>query len=600
MQRCTVLLAIVCVLITAAAAKSTITIPLSAAGCNSNSEKANTCISYVQAILTSSCTQSCVIQFEAGTYYLFPYLRMFPIWAPPSSAVSVTISGVGKSGEAPQTLFVLGDISNLFLVSPSTTTRIYFSHFAVDMARMPYSFGIALTKNTFSIPSWALQSQANSVFHVNVTKWPWLASAQAINSYFAAQGRWTADIDDYMISGPQASISYTSEADGSVTGTVTSWPYGGSFASVIGQYVILRHQVYSYQVWTLQGHVDLTIRNVDVYATGGMGLVCIRCGDIDIDGLRISPPRSTAAVPPAANYRPVSITADGVHVENQRIGSTFRLVNSHIEGQGDDCVNVNSPMASVTQVSGRTISVAGYGNSFPFLAGDTVNLISGQTAQFKQQQGQCTFSSSALTIQCPGAWTARVGDLVYAANCLSEGLVANNYFGRNRARGLLLRGLGFNVTGNVFDRNSGPAMFAPVDACVFFEGPFLYNLNFERNTVVANNAGPGMQYGSIALVPQVRQYVNDLPVPNTCVDAAVPSNINVTVRDNVFIHDVYYMSPMPTTYITDTEGVVVASNNVTRYAMPSPSCEFTCVECTGTVYTAGNTCNKGACATCGF
>jgi hypothetical protein len=577
-------------------------ITTSTANCGKNNPNVNSCASFVQSVLDSSCKTSCSVSFAAGTYYLFVNRYAFPVWYVPPTAVSFNITGAAASASsldgAPETTFILSDIANLFVVSPAAYTNTFFANFAVDMARMPYTFGVATSSNTFSIPAWAAK---NPVFSLDLTRWPWLANAQAINSYFAAQGRWTGDIDSYMLSKPDAAVTYAQEADGSVTGTVTFWPNGGSFSAVIGQYVILRHQVYQYQVWTVQsnsGYADLTVRGVDIYATAGMGLVCIRCGVIDLERLRISPPRGTAAVPPAANYRPVSITADGVHVENQRIGSLFRLVDSHIEGQGDDCVNVNTALASVTAVSGNTIVAEGYANSFPFLTGDTVNLMSGEDAQFKQQQGGCSFNAQGSTITCPVAWNGiAVGDLVYCANCLSEGTVANNYFGRNRARGTLLRGLGFAVTTNVFDRNSGPAMFAPVDACYFFEGPFLYNLIFRHNTIVASNAGAASQYAAVALVPQVRQYSNGKPVPHSCVDSPAAAYINATVDNNIFIHDVYFNSPLPTTFIADTGPVIVTRNNVTRYAMPVPSCELEFQNCNGLVVRS-NTCNGGSCSQC--
>ncbi len=570
----------------------------STANCGQNDVTVNSCVTYVQDLLASAtCASSCVLHFELGTYYLFVERFAFPVWNAPASAALFNITGAPTNTSAslgPSTVFILSDIANLFVVQPSNYTKAHFAHFAVDMARLPYTYGIATSNNTFTLPAWIL---ANPVFRIDPAQYAWLNHAQAINSYFAAQGRWTGDIDDYMLSGATAGITYSAPlADGSITGTV-SFINGFSFASVIGQYVILRHQVYQYQVWTVQGYADLSVQHVDVYATGGMGLVCNRCGNIDLDDLRISPPRGTPAVPPAVAYRPVSITADGIHIVNQRGGSLLRLVNSHVEAQGDDCVNVNTAMAAVTIVAGHTITAVGYGDSFPFQAGDIVNVISGETAEFKQQQAGCRVDAHARTITCLQPWaSAAVGDLAYCASCMSQGTVANNYFGRNRARGVLLRGLGFTVQANVFDRNSGPAFFAPIDACVFYEGPTLYNLNFVQNTIVGANAGPGSQYGAVALVPQVRQYSNGVPVPNTCIDSPAQVFINATISSNTFIHDVYYNTPLPTAYIVDSSPVDIVNNNISRYAMPTVGCEFFFRRALH--YVNGNTCNNGQCSLC--
>ena len=347
-------------------------------------------------------------------------------------------------------------------------------------------------------------------------------------------------------------------------------------------------------------------RNVDVYSAAGMGIYCSRCGNINLNALRIDAPRAPWVAPNAA-FRPVSINADGIHVVSQPISASFMMANCRIAAQGDDGLNINTPMAQITAVSPdqHTVAASDYANTFPFQNGDTVNVLNGATLQFQQQLADVQVDSGQHTFYtATAASLANVGDLVFAANAMSMNVqITSNYFGRNRGCGVRSRSYNTYIASNTFDRISANAVSSTIDSCFYFEGVNIIDYTFVGNTIVAANAGPGANYGAVTIMGNVPQFnPSGVPIPGTCTDSTAAVCFNVTVSSNTFIHNIFQPGnvPMTTVWIGITDGVGVADNSITRQSgVPVPSFELFGVNCVNTL-AVGNVCNGGACSTSGL
>jgi hypothetical protein len=571
-------------------------------GCDKLESSQNNCLGTIQSLLNSCQSGSpCELSFAAGTYYIHPPQYVGASIYIPTTPTSVSIYGAALDATGtPTTMLVLLDVAGLFISNGQAPApfQLNFANFSIDSYRMPFDFGTATSASTVQIAPLPLSHP--HLYTLNFSRYPWLNEAEAINTYYMPQERWTGGLDYYALSNP-VSLSYGPVNSNGCEVTLGS-PILGSY---VGQTILLRHRVYAANAFMVFGG-SVAWDSVFIYNVAGMGIYASRCNTISINRVYITTPPD-AKDSTTSSYRPISLTADGIHIVSQALGSQLTLQNSRVEMQGDDCVNVNTPMERVSRVASSTeLVAAGYSNTFPFQAGDVINVLDGQTLQFKQQVSGATLNAHArtLTLTAAGAsWNANVGDLLFAANFFSDSVtIADNYFGKNRARGLIVRGFNLLINGNTFDRNSGPAFLAVTDGCYFFEGVNVINVNFLSNIVVAVNAGPAACYGAVTVVGNVPNFGPNGPTPGTCTQSTAAYNYNVSVQSNTFVHNVFQPGngAMTTVWIATTDGVGVTDNTITRQSgVPVPTCELYGTDNVQTSH-SGNVCNGGTCTVCGL
>ena len=112
-----------------------------------------------------------------------------------------------------------------------------------------------------------------------------------------------------------------------------------------GDWVIVRHQTYSYNAFNADGATGLSLRNVTLWAVAGMGVYTHQCSGISIVGLRI------ARLP----GRPMSITADGMHLQDSA-GGGIVISGCWLEGQGDDGLNTPTSFEAISWLAGDRLS----------------------------------------------------------------------------------------------------------------------------------------------------------------------------------------------------------------------------------------------------
>ena len=106
--------------------------------------------------------------------------------------------------------------------------------------------------------------------------------------------------------------------------------------------------MYVYNAFTVIHSDRVALRNVTLYAAGGMGLYASNTSNIELDGFRVV----------KAPGRVMSITADGFHSSNTRGGGVV-VRNCVFEGQGDDGINVPTVWTDIESISPdrRTLTV---------------------------------------------------------------------------------------------------------------------------------------------------------------------------------------------------------------------------------------------------
>ena len=303
------------------------------------------CTAALNAAIASCGASPCALQLEAGTYLLEgpEYSARIVL----SGSRGLTLTGAGDA------TVLVSNISQVFQLSG--TSGVTFASFALEMERLPYTLGQVLSAGAGSS---LVQFDATGEYRIELDRHPWLAHAQGVITYDPARDRFGTGSDIYALDSPLA-INYTR-----ATGTAAQLRIAAEL--IVGQWVVIRHQTYSYNGFSVSRCSDTAWRNVTLWTVAGMGIVTDQCTGIDIEGLRI-------AKKPG---RPMSITADGVHFNNPR-GGAITIKDSLFEGQGDDGLNAPTIFQFIVALGSDWFQVGGRGTTGAaapeFSPGDVVN-----------------------------------------------------------------------------------------------------------------------------------------------------------------------------------------------------------------------------------
>jgi hypothetical protein len=533
-----------------------------------------TCTAAINAAIAACAGAPCTISLEAGAYVLdgAEYGARILI----DNANGLTLAGAGDA------TVLIANISTLFSVSNSA--RVTFAGFAVDMERLPFTYGqvVAATPSSSTV-----SFDATSTYRVDLARYAWLNRAQAIISYDPVKQRIAKGTDIYATDDP-IPITYTA---GGAAATLTV-----PVALRVGDFVIIRHQVYGYNAFTVERSSALAWRNVTLWAVAGMGIYTDETSGIDIEALRIE----------RTGGRPMSITADGVHFSNSR-GGAIALRHCLFEGQGDDGLNAPTIFQFLVAAAadGRSFQVGGRG-----VAGPQPPLLgAGDTAQFFDRATLLPLGTAAVVgvgenftvlLAAPGV-PAGVGvyALVNDAQEYAASLeVTDSVFRNNRARGALLKSSNVFVARNIFEGMSASAVKTETDGCYWQEGHPVTNWSFVDNAIIEANVWGGL--ADVVIDNAVPVFANGVPT-TTCVPyaaaapgAAVQRGLNIS--GNTFSQ----VSGESAIGVYSTDGVEVRGNVIaTAAGARAPAVDIAGHGVVGAVV-AGNTCDGGACVVAGM
>lgn len=529
------------------------------------------CLPAITSAITACESQNpCTVQLDTGIYPLVApaYSSLFNI----NNAQNFVFQGAGED-----TVLQLKDIATVFSISGGA--NVTFSSFTIDHYRVPFTFGLS----TGDGPQGSELTFDPSQYPINLTEFPWQGRAQSVLGYDIVKGRVSAPpnvTDIYSLDNP-IPLTYLSPSVLRLEGTHLKQ----------GQWMILRHQVYSYNAFGFYGTAGVTVQQVTLLSLGGMGIYTDRCTGITIDGLQIK----------KAPGRPMSICADGVHFSNTRGGAVV-VQNSLFEGQGDDGINIPTIFQAIGWVSadGLSIQVQGRGQPLPASplasSGDTLNVFNSTSlAPLGTSQVASIGPNHTIVLSTPLPQGSGVYSLVNVAQEYpSTTLIFNNTFKNNRARGALLKVSNMLATGNTFEGTTLPAIKTETDGCYWLEGHPVANWSVQRNTF--NECNLWLSGGDIEVDNSVPVMKGGVPVPNTCTSW---KGMESQVQHNLNISGNTFTSLASAIHVVSTDGVEVLGNTITRGGTSPPQYDIW-GEGTINANVQGNVCDGGSCVISGL
>eukprot|EP01012_Entosiphon_sulcatum_P056939 TRINITY_DN8065_c0_g1_i2.p2 TRINITY_DN8065_c0_g1~~TRINITY_DN8065_c0_g1_i2.p2 ORF type:complete len:462 (-),score=97.34 TRINITY_DN8065_c0_g1_i2:72-1457(-) len=448
----------------------------------------------------------------------------------------------------------------------SSSSNVAISGFSVDMQRLPFTLCQALsasggsTKCQFDPQQYPFAGAAAA--------FPWLKQAQAIIEYDKANDRMGTSEDIYALDDP---IPITVE--GNVM-TIAKEIVAG------GKWYVVRHAVYGHDGIDANEVTGLQVTDVTFYALPGMGVVTYHSSDIHL--LRVRTLKR--------QQRPMSITADGVHLTSCR-GGRVVLEDCVFEGQGDDGLNIPSLYQDILTIdpSRRVVTVGSRGEQkqAPQVdVGDQLVVYSRHTFTPLATVVVATLNSTSLVLRDPLPDAIRIYDLLWDSNSAPDSvLLKGSTFRANRARGALLKASNLLAINNTFDHTTGPGIQAYPDGCYWFEGNVVTNWTLQNNRFLGTNYGTAKLPGNVFVAACVPVWNGSVPL-----DHGGPATAQ-TVFHQLNIAGNYFEQTQAEAALTMyAVSMLNVSDNVVVFPNGAPANNhFTCTACTGVTLT-GNRC----------
>lgn len=318
----------------------------------------------------------------------------------------------------------------------------------------------------------------------------------------------------------------------------------------VGTHAIIRHQVYSYNAFSINTSNHVAFENVTVYSAPGMGLYAQASENLELNGFNV-------CIRPDSG-RWMSSSADATHFETVR--GILTVNNSLFEGMGDDAFNVHtSYLRVVNLLNAHTVHVEPARSGYPFpperypRVGDNlqIGIYPNPLQPFINATVTSVVDNNNNTINITVAETLPFsissGALVANRSGLPSVAIQNCEVRSNRARALLIRTHNVLIEGCRFKDVSGPAILIEAEASYFYEGIPAEDVIILNNTFLNNNYGAAQHKGVISIVGEVNGQIvgagtfrNILIENNTFnnFDAGtaifVASSDAVTIRNNTF------------------------------------------------------------------
>lgn len=440
--------------------------------CNIYNNCTQTVVDAIHACSSAqSSTSTCTLTFEAATYNFNTIAPSGPyFWF--NQLSNVTLQGQDSN----HTEFIFDNINFFFALQDCK--GMTFSGFSVDMKRVPYTLGKVVSNSGSSSVLVVPDQDLYPTDAKTQQTFSYLNRGQAIIGYDPTSERFTTP-DVYDLSDP---LAITYDAANTQMMTITG---NGAGALTVGAYILVRHQVYVYNAINGQSVTGLTVNDVVLYSAGGMGVLCVECSEIALQGFQTRRRRFAAT----KKVRAMSITADGIHISNSRGGSIL-VDRCILEGQGDDGLNANTPFGRIVSISAdrKSIQIEGYSgaqvNGY-FRTGDVGEIFNGRTMAFCLFTSAVAFTPSValgVTFSTPLPSSIQLYDLIVNNNAQAVQVrVSNSKFLNNRARGILMKQSNAIMIGNTISGQTSPAILSQIDGCFWMEGrPFV-------NWFVVNN-----------------------------------------------------------------------------------------------------------------
>lgn len=241
--------------------------------------------------------------------------------------------------------------------------------------------------------------------------------------------------------------------------------------------------------FTLADCSGTTIRNVNLYHCGGMGVIAQRCDDTELNRLNV--------VPAPGKNRMTSITADATHFVN--CGGYIRMIDCTFENQKDDATNIHGLYMAVDSVTAPDRIIARWRNTQQY----GVDFIKpGMTLEFVNNDDVTTYARrkvkdverlnkvyTEITFTEEVPEEVRRNHVIAADGRYPEVLIKGCRMRGNRARGLLLGSRGKTVVEDCYFHIPGAAILFEGDGNYWFEQSGVRDVTIRNNTFENGNYG---------------------------------------------------------------------------------------------------------------
>jgi len=318
-----------------------------------------------------------------------------------------------------------------------------------------------------------------------------------------------------------------------------------------GNFLVLRHNERIHSGIFLFHSRNVTVRDVNLYNTGGLGVLGQFTENIRLDGANVAPN--------TAKGRYLSGHDDGAHFSNCR--GQITVENCTFAGLMDDPINVHGTSVRIIEKRADNRLLC------RFMHEQSVGLEwgrPGESVGFIEHEGMSTMGTGTLTAFTPSSLTdfevtfnapvpadIKEGDALENLTWAPDVLLRKNHFGSCRARGVLISTPGkVVIEDNAFD-SSGSAILVAGDANMWYESGAVREVLIRRNTFNAPCLTNLYQFceAVISIYPEI-------PKPEK---SASPFHRNIRIEENTF-HAFDY----PVLYALSTEGLTFSNNTIVR------------------------------------
>ena len=348
-------------------------------------------------------------------------------------------------------------------------------------------------------------------------------------------------------------------APSSVTdGALMRVPCRGRIA--VGARVIVRHEIYGHNGFTLRGCSGVVFDDLTIYSLGGMGIYAAASTDITVRRMIV------AKGPDGKRW--MSTTADATHFNTCR--GTITLEDCCFEGMGDDATNIHNHFWTVSGRRGddtlrvtlkrvRRHVMPGH----PPRDGDRIEIGGADNPLAPRltrtvKTVQTDPKNKDLIVTFTKALDARVraGDIVWNASAAPKARIRRCTVRNNRARGMLIQTRDVILEGCLFENCSGAAIHVASDINYWHEGIGAADL------VIRDNRFIGCNYGAARRV-SVLDIFAELPGGRIALPGV---HRGIEVVGNIFVKP-----EGSAIYVHSSDGVVILDN---KFSEPGATAIF--------------------------
>ncbi len=265
--------------------------------------------------------------------------------------------------------------------------------------------------------------------------------------------------------------------------------YGDKVTGTVGNTMVFGAMARYNPAFTLSDCDGVTLRDVNIYHCGGMGVIAQRSRDIELNKVNVTPAPGKG--------RMISITADATHFVN--CGGYIRMIDCLFENQKDDATNIHGLYMAVDSVTAPNKILARWRNSGQY----GVDFIKpGMTLEFVDNNNMNTYARrtvkeavplnkvyTEVTFTEPLPAGVKPRHVIAADDEYPDVLIKGCRMRGNRARGLLLGSRGPIVIEDCYFHIPGAAILFEGDGNYWFEQSGVKDVTIRNNTFENGNYG---------------------------------------------------------------------------------------------------------------